>query len=286
MLQQTQVATVLEKYYTPFLRQFPSLFALANASREEVLKAWEGLGYYRRAGYLHEAAQQLAGDEFPRDVVAMMQLPGVGKNTAHAVAAFAFHQPVPVLEANVKRVVARFFALKNASDKVLWEKAEALLNGDEPFVHNQAMMDVGAMVCAVRAPNCEVCPLAKECMGKEEPEVYPEKKAKKKVPVRQRNIIVYARNDGFFVAPRQTKFLQGLYGFVEQELDEALPDDAQKIGEVSQTYSHFKLEAGVYVSHGLPSSEAGECHGLDALQQLPSSRADQKVIKLLASRNA
>ena len=122
MLQQTQVKTILERFYHPFLKKFPTVAALANAPEQEVLKAWEGMGYYRRAKYLH-AAMKLAQTHMPNTVEALIALPGIGRNTAHAVAAFAYKQPVPVMEANVKRVIHRIFALKKAKDEELWAKA-------------------------------------------------------------------------------------------------------------------------------------------------------------------
>lgn len=187
MLQQTQVATVLERYYHPFLKRFPTLKSLAAAPLKDVLKAWEGLGYYTRAGNLHKAAL-LSCKNFPKDVEGLIALPGIGKNTAHAIAAFAYHQPVPVMEANVKRVLCRVFALKTPDDKILWEKADELLDRKNPFDYNQAMMDIGSYVCTKRAPKCSECPLNKLCLGQTNPLLYPEPKQKKKVPLRKKKL--------------------------------------------------------------------------------------------------
>ena len=153
MLQQTQVKTVLERFYFPFLKRFPTLQSLADAPQADVMKHWEGLGYYRRAANLHKAAKQ-AAPSMPDSVEGLLSLSGIGQNTAHAVAAFAYKLPVPVLEANVKRVVARIFALETPTPNQWWDAAWALLNTDNPFDYNQAMMDLGSAICTPKARAC------------------------------------------------------------------------------------------------------------------------------------
>ncbi len=231
MLQQTQVSTVLARYYFPFLERFPTITHLAKASRQEVLKAWEGLGYYRRAGYLHEAAKlSVEGGLNPlrasvltpaasgspsatQDLLnSLLSLPGIGQNTAHAILAFAHHQPVPVLEANVKRVVARIFAREKDND--LWQEAATLLNRKTPFDYNQAMMDLGSMICTPKAPLCGECPANIICNGKTAPELYPARKVKKASPTRQVTIMVMEDAAGkLFLEARKDALLGGLYGF-------------------------------------------------------------------------
>jgi A/G-specific adenine glycosylase len=178
MLQQTQVTTVLERFYFQFLKRFPTLASLAKADRDDVLKAWQGLGYYQRARNLHEAAKRCKG-VLPGEVEALMELPGIGKNTAHAVAAFAFGKKTAVMEANVKRAICRIFALTRPSEAELWEKAVLLLDKCHSFDYNQAMMDIGATICTKRAPKCAQCPASKICKGKDSPEAYPTAIAKK-----------------------------------------------------------------------------------------------------------
>ena len=131
MLQQTQVKTVLERYYFPFLKRFPTLKALGDAPLDNVLKMWEGLGYYNRAKNLHKTATLI--DELPSEIDKLIKLPGIGKNTAHAVAAFAFNKPVPIMEANVKRILCRLHTLKTPTDKVLWEIAYGFVRQRESF---------------------------------------------------------------------------------------------------------------------------------------------------------
>jgi len=286
MLQQTQVKTVLERYYSPFLKRFPTLAALARASSQHVMKAWEGLGYYTRARNLHAAAQQCRG-ALPSTAEGLMGLPGIGRNTAHAIACFAFGAEVPVMEANVKRVLHRVFALKKADDKTLWEKARQLLDSKNPFDYNQAMMDIGAMVCTKRNPRCDVCPLAILCAGKASPALYPAAKRAKAVPMRKRVIVVIKDvKDCYYLVPRKTRFLGGLYGFMELEENAVAVLFAGKkhslkyrLGQITQAYSHFTLHAQAYllqVNAPLPSSFT-----LAQIEALPLSGADRKVVKLL-----
>ncbi len=245
MLQQTQVKTVLERYYAPFLKRFPTLTALAKAPQRDVMKAWEGLGYYSRAANLHKAAKA-AGGTLPQTVDALLALPGIGKNTAHAVAAFAFGKKVPVMEANVKRTLCRIFAIKQPSPDMLWEKAALLLDPKNSYDYNQAMMDIGAMVCTRRHPQCGLCPANAICEGKADPEVYPAAVLKKKAPKRTKWLVVKENHKGeIYLKERTTKFLGGLYGFLEVEPATVLKN-AILLGGVKQVYSHFRLEAEVW----------------------------------------
>jgi len=278
MLQQTQVETVRTRFYPQFLKNFPTLGALAKASEKDVLSAWQGLGYYSRARNLHKAAQACKG-ALPKTVEGLLALSGVGKNTAHAVAAFGYHHPVPVMEANVKRVLCRIFALEKPSEKELWEKAEALLDANNPFDYNQAMMDIGAGVCTKRAAKCVECPASEICEGKKTYEAYPQAKKKKTVPVRRKNILVMMDREGRVAStPRTTRFLHGLYHFTEQEAPP--PAHAEKLGYISQSYSHFTLEAAVYVVR----TNSAQPYSIKQLHALPMSMAEKKILQLLAGR--
>lgn len=278
MLQQTQVATVLARFYHPFLDKFPTVASLAAAPRDAVMKAWEGLGYYRRAGFLHEAAKQ-AGKRMPQTIDGLLALPGIGQNTAHAVAAFAYHQPVAILEANVKRIVARIFALETPSDKELWAGAEKLLNRAHPFDHNQAMMDLGATLCTPKKPACGLCPAQDICGGKTAPERYPTPKAKKQVPTREMTILVREDANGrLFLEPREAALLGGLYGFPQSPVSKKL---ATPLGTITHTYSHFKL-IGHVVHEKLPEKmNAPNWHSREEIATLPLSTADHKVLALV-----
>ena len=289
MLQQTQVATVLDRYYAPFLKRFPSLRTLAEAKEESVLNAWQGLGYYARARNLHQAAKR-AGPTLPDTPDALLALPGIGKNTAHAILAFAYRKPYAVMEANVKRVLSRIFALKNPSPEALWSHAEALLNRAEPFDYNQAMMDIGSMICRKAAPLCGECPANSICQGKMSPESYPAPKRKKAVLVRKKNIVIMQNAKGeYYTTPRQSRFLSGLYHFIELPAGDtsftldrevyALAN-AKQIGHVRQQYSHFTLEADIYV---LPinTTSRKHWHSKQELLGLPFSNAEHKILALL-----
>lgn len=175
MLQQTQVATTVP-YYRRFLRQFPTIHRLAAAPPDEVLAAWAGLGYYRRARSLHAAAVQVVRDhrgKVPDDPAAFGSLPGVGRYTAGAVLSIAFDRPLPVLDGNVARVLSRRFGLEHsvrdpAGARVLWGMAEALVPMRDPGAWNQALMELGAIVCLPRAPRCGDCPIARGCVARRE----------------------------------------------------------------------------------------------------------------------
>ncbi len=158
MLQQTRVETVLP-YYARFLRLFPTAKALAAARPQTVLRAWAGLGYYSRARSLRAAAQSIQRSGFPSTYEGLLDLPGVGRYTAAAVASIAFGLPRAVIDGNVRRLLARLFACQDGFE----EKAEALLDRKRPGDFNQAMMELGATVCLPRNPRCSACPLAGRC---------------------------------------------------------------------------------------------------------------------------
>jgi len=164
MLQQTRVAAVLD-HYRIFLKGFPSVQALAAASEDAVLAAWSGLGYYRRARMLHRAARQITeqhGGCFPENSGAWLALPGIGRYTAAAIASIAFAEPIAVVDGNVERVLQRFIG-SNLSTPQIWQHAQALLAKSRPGDFNQAMMELGATVCAPREPRCPMCPVRKWC---------------------------------------------------------------------------------------------------------------------------
>ncbi len=162
MLQQTRVA-VVEERYKMFLRQFPNVRRLARAREQTVLAAWSGLGYYRRARSLHATARQVTRQGvFPRSSAELQALPGVGRYTANAVASIAFGEPVPVVDGNVRRVLQRFLG-HGLSSEQCWRSAEELLDKGRPGDFNQAMMELGALVCLPGTPRCEKCPIAILC---------------------------------------------------------------------------------------------------------------------------
>lgn len=184
MLQQTQVATVLG-YYERFLERFPDVFTLADASLDQVFALWSGLGYYSRARNLHRCAQIVAverGGRFPSTSADLMQLPGIGRSTAAAIAAFCFGERVAILDGNVKRVLTRVLAFDAdladaAAQRRLWDEATRLLPDAGIESYTQGLMDLGATVCVARAPHCLICPAAAVCVAARQgdPERYPVK---------------------------------------------------------------------------------------------------------------
>jgi len=188
MLQQTQVTTVLG-YYARFLERFPDVQALAAVHPDEVMALWSGLGYYSRARNLHRCAQQVVAQHagaFPRTAEELARLPGIGRSTAGAIAAFCHGQRVPILDANVRRVLTRLLGfgadLSSArNERLLWNRAEALLPHTDLQStmprYTQALMDLGASLCAPRNPSCDQCPVQDLCVARQEgaPERYPVK---------------------------------------------------------------------------------------------------------------
>jgi A/G-specific adenine glycosylase len=173
MLQQTQVGVVLP-YYKEWLQQFPNFAALARASEAEVLRTWQGLGYYNRARNLQTTAEIVVDrhrGQFPKSIGQMQLLPGVGKYTAYAVATFAFDQPVPIVETNTSRVLARLFNLRIPIDSApgqnrLWRHAASLVPKKSSAAYNSALLDLGALLCLPRKPKCGICPIKKFCRAK------------------------------------------------------------------------------------------------------------------------
>ncbi len=290
MLQQTQVATVLARFYHPFLEKFPTMVSLAEAKEETVMKAWQGLGYYQRARNLHRTAQHCVaqhGGQLPDSEEALLALPGIGKNTARAILCFGHRQEVAIMEANIKRVLSRFYALEAPSDTLLWERADDFLHHGESFDHNQAMMDLGAMVCTKTNPDCANCPLNFTCLGKSDPEYYTPT-ISKKVPTKHFSILVHCKAPSphqngeiqLAMAPRSTRLLQGMHSFVMQPKENALPQDAVLLGHVQHAYSHFKVEGDVYISDA-PAPEGFTYYPLTVAEAMPHSTLEEKIFRFI-----
>lgn len=275
MLQQTQVKTVLERFYGPFLERFPTLKSIQEAPLDDVLKMWEGLGYYTRAKNIHHTALTCKGI-LPQNAEALEALKGIGKSTAHAICAFAHHQALPILDANIKRVLCRFCALEVKDEKILWQKAWELLNRHHPYEHNQALMDLGALVCTSKNPDCQHCPLHVECMGKEDYERYPLKVALKKSPLKKRYALVILRNQSLGLIQRKERLLHGLWGFIQSD---CFPEDGRIIGAVQHTYSHFKLHLNVLITQEEHPVEGWfSAHNIHSIAL---SSVDLKILTLL-----
>ncbi len=311
MLQQTQVQTV-EPYYHRFLKRFPDISQLAAASEDEVLKVWEGLGYYARARHLHRAARRIMetyGGEIPTQYASFRELPGVGEYIASAVLSIATNQPLAVLDGNVKRVLARLFGItsplnRTTTQKQLRQQAELLLNRENPGIHNQAMMELGATVCLPRNPLCKDCPVATYCTAYAEKRVQeiPSPSPRKKLPLYRIAVGVVIKNGQLLITRRKSQgLLGGLWEFpggkiqpnetpraaCVRELQEEvnlLVEPIHYLAEVSHTYSHFKIRMKVYICRYL----AGEVHlngpvdfkwiSVEELEQFAFPGANRKFI--------
>lgn len=209
LLQQTWVEQALG-YYARFLGAFPNFASLARAS-EEVLRVWAGTGYYRRARNLHRLAQIVSAHGLPRTAAELAKLPGVGPYTAAAVAAIAFGEPVAVVDGNVRRVLARLFAHRKPTARWLKETAGVLLYTEDPGRWNQALMELGALLCTPQNPACPHCPVASFCAGKEAPDKFPEPRKRRKRDVRAVALVLRGRG-GYVLERRDGTALGGPVG--------------------------------------------------------------------------
>ena len=259
MLQQTQVATVIP-YFERFIRRFPTVIDLANASIDEVLHLWTGLGYYARARNLHKAAQQIRdefGGQFPTDFADVFALSGVGRSTAGAVLSSVLDAPHPILDGNVKRVLSRYFAVEGwsgekAVEHQLWELTAGVTPTSQVADFNQAMMDLGAMICTRSKPKCSLCPLENGCQAnaKQAWAQFPAKKPKKTLPEKQSYFLILKQGSKVLLEKREAKGLWGgLYVFPQFESLEALKRSVSgKNLQLTQliafrhTFSHFHLD--------------------------------------------
>ena len=241
MMQQTTYAAVLP-YYERFLKKFPTVEKLAAGKESEVLKAWEGLGYYARARNLLKAARQIVKGRWPSTSAEWAQIPGVGPYTAAALSSVLNGERIPVVDGNVARVFARVWKLTDDFSKL--PAREKLAERLQPEIErcrvpgdfNQAMMELGALVCTPKNPDCAMCPLAKMCAAKKDGSwaEYPVKKGKKELPVRKVTSVIIrdAKGRVLLVQNREGGLLKGLW---------ELPT-VEQTADVTQVFSHFKLE--------------------------------------------
>jgi A/G-specific adenine glycosylase len=269
MLQQTQVATVIP-YYQRFLQSFPTIQALADASIDHVLQHWQGLGYYARARNLHRAAQIMRDDyqsEFPLDMAQVLALPGIGRSTAGAILTFACNQSWPILDGNVKRVLARCYQVEGWYGKTktmaeLWQIAEQLTPQASTDNYNQAMMDLGALVCLKSKPDCEHCPLTESCdsFKNDTQHLYPEKKPKKIKPQKKTLMLLhYYQNQLLLYRRPPVGIWGGLWSLPEVESDHDLSEwqnqnlgyskapKEVKVDLLRHQFTHFSLDISVAV---------------------------------------
>lgn len=263
MLQQTQVATVIE-YFNRWMQRFPTVEALASAPLDDALSMWAGLGYYRRARMLHQGAQEVLrhhGGQVPDEHKALLALPGIGRYTAGAIASIAFEQPEPIVDGNVERILARLRAVAGdpkdrSNQKVFWRMAKELVDPEHPGDFNQSMMELGATVCTPKNPMCMLCPVRSMCQAYIQGDVskYPAKvkRAKKK---KQHTISCVMHTPGdhgpqVYVTQRpSTGLLAGMWEFLCLEVAVGTSEDAQREALRAQLDA-LRAEAGALLHHG------------------------------------
>lgn len=262
MLQQTQVATVLG-YYSRFMKALPDIYALAAAPEDEVLHLWTGLGYYSRARNLHKTARLVVenyGGEFPSSVAKLTELPGIGRSTAGAIASISMGLRAPILDGNVKRVLARYLAVEGYPGESsvaarLWAAAEHFTPSTRIADYTQAMMDLGATLCTRTKPACLLCPLQTDCQAHQlrRETAYPTPKPRKALPQKRVVMPLLHNGDAILLYRRPPSGLWGgLWSLPELETTEALDTlltqhqlnahDSEPLPVFSHTFSHFQLE--------------------------------------------
>lgn len=262
MLQQTQVVTVIP-YFQRFVTSFPGIAALAAATEEQVLAHWSGLGYYARGRNLHRAAQIIVaqyGGEFPRQFEQILELPGIGRSTAAAICALAWHERRAILDGNVKRVLARYCGISGSPldkkiETQLWQQAEALLPQQDVAIYIQAQMDMGATVCTRSKPKCDVCPVQSGCVALQSNRVaeLPTPRARKTVPEKHTTFLLLMHGNDILLEKRAPQGIWGgLWCLPQIEDGEGVPEDYLQrngmqvteridLAEFTHTFTHFKL---------------------------------------------
>jgi A/G-specific adenine glycosylase len=313
MLQQTQVKTVIP-YYERWMTLFPTIAALATADQQQVLKAWQGLGYYARARNLHRAAQAIAQaheGKFPSAFEAVIQLPGIGRTTAGGILSAAFNQPLPILDGNVKRVLARLIALtvppKQALN-LLWQGSTILLDPVHSRDFNQALMDLGATICTPKNPACLLCPWQSYCAAHRlnmQSEL-PVSESRTPIPHKQIGVAVIWNDQHQILIDRrrQEGLLGGLWEFpggkiepdetveacIQREIQEEIGIEIEvgdRLITIDHTYTHFRVTLNVhhcrYVSGEPQPIECDEVKWVtvDELDQYPFPKANIQIIEAL-----
>jgi A/G-specific adenine glycosylase len=287
MLQQTQVVTVL-RYYDRWFELFPTLESLAHADETDVLHAWQGLGYYSRARHLHQCARwvlERCGGKLPCDVKSLLELPGIGRYTAGAVASFAFNLPAPILDANVTRVLARLINLDTPIDRepgksTLWKLAEKLVMGPEPGTFNSALMELGALICTPRAPTCERCPVQTYCQASS-PQDIPRKSIRPEVVQRQENYRWIRRGDQVLLRKCVGPRWKGMWTL---PLADQVEDDEVPVFEMRHSVTRFVIQLKVFAGRE-PAVLASDnsYRRVEDLPDLPMPTPHRRSVEVLLS---
>ncbi len=295
MLQQTQVDTV-RPYFTRFLDAFPTIEALATAEDTPLLKAWEGLGYYTRVRNLRKAARLLMaqGGTLPQTAAELQSLPGIGTYTAAAIASIAFGEAVPVVDGNVARVFARVRQLpddfkKDAPRRALavWLTPHIKASGT-PSEFNQAMMELGALICTPRSPKCNDCPLKKTCKSvKAKTQAdYPVVAAHKELPTRRTAVVLLRNTEEQLLLTQHTgeRLLDGFWELPEKKSLPITVANVRRCGFYRQTFSHFHLRLTIYTADPIAPCPLPEGYTwADEKTVLPLTTATRKIVDIVFS---
>ena len=288
MLQQTQVVTVLE-YYRRWLERFPTVRSLADAPPDDVLRHWEGLGYYARARNLHRATQVIRdahGGEFPRALEQIADLPGVGRYTAGAVYSFAYDLPAPIVDANIARVLARILHLRIPVDTLpgqtaLWAAAEDLLPTENVRLYNNALMELGATLCRARAPQCLVCPVLTFCAAAPfDPERLPIKRARKATVAVTEDCAWIVHDGRLLLQQGVGSRWKGLWKL--PPLASPAPPGTEPLTRLTYPFTHHQVTLRVY--HDSPPRAPAEHHAwhlLESLESVAMAAPHRRVVREL-----
>lgn len=293
MLQQTRADTVVS-YYERFLEKYPTVGALADAPEEELLKQWEGLGYYSRARSLQKAAKLIVGEyagQLPADLSKLRSLPGIGDYTAGAIASIAFGIPAAAVDGNVERVICRYYAMEEtvgtpAVRRMITEKTQALVPADRPGAFANAMMEMGATMCTPRNPACLLCPVRETCQGFEKgiAAELPHKAKKKAQRVENRAVMLVFYQNRVLITQRKEKLLGGLFVFpdVLEENDPAALCAAleakgvrmaydERIGHARHVFTHliWEMEVHALIADEMTPIPDGQWVTREELENLP-----------------
>jgi A/G-specific adenine glycosylase len=309
MLQQTQVEQALP-YFERFLKKFPTIKSLASSKEQTVLKAWEGLGYYSRARNLHKAAQQVVEkyrSQLPEEKAELEKLPGLGPYMAAAVASIAFKKDEALVDGNVVRVLSRFYGSKKTTQdrEYFLDVARKILPKGKARSFNQALMELGALVCVPKNPLCAKCPLRENCFAFEKgvQEKFPIKVKKKKVPTKVFAAVI-VKDDGGYLMRQRTH--QGLlanmwefpmiemqsFGLPLKRLERVLESEfgvavylEKELGIIKHSYTHFKQVVQIYTAKTAWKPKTMHVVNTVKLKRLPLSKVNHKILDIIQEKN-
>lgn len=295
MLQQTQVERVKD-FFARFMARFPTVASLAKATEGDVLKHWEGLGYYRRARQLHAAAKQLVKDHagrFPDTPTDLQKLPGIGRYTAGAIASIAFGVPAPIIEANTRRVIARLAGhaapVGGSGDEPLWRIAAELIPSRDPGTFNQALMELGALVCSPETPACERCPLVSECVAKKsrlQATIPKMPKLRASVTIRETALVVKLGERVVVERREAGEWWEGLWDFPRAARGDARGRGDRNLGQFAYTVTHHRITCRIVERAAIQGESLGprrKLVTLAGLARLAMTAPGRRIANLLMS---